>query len=62
MKPVKGYKNVTDLVIRPKCCVEGCPRDADLPMSHDEYTDTWSKWMCITHAFEYMLEDEDVRN
>ena len=34
MKPLKGYKNVTKILIPPKCEHEGCPRDSDGPIAY----------------------------
>lgn len=49
MKPLKGYKNVTSLLIREKCCKDGCPRDADVPMDYDEESGAWYNWYCVEH-------------
>jgi len=58
MKPLKGYKNVTNLFLRLPCCVEGCPRGGDIPMQYHKETDTWSQWMCAHHATKKVREDK----
>lgn len=55
MKPLKGYRNVTDEVMRPKCRTPACPRDSVIRV--DE------RWLCRECAIMYVrmkkMEEKD---
>lgn len=57
MKPLKGYKDVTDWILTRKCQWPECTRDADIPMDYHEGTGTWSNWMCTEHAIKQLNKE-----
>jgi hypothetical protein len=53
MKPLKGYKNVTDQFIRRPCEVEDCTRTAEIPTRFDSESREFKGWRCWQHAYKY---------
>jgi len=63
MKPLKGYKDITDFIIRRKCEHPGCTKDSDIPMEFDEETSVFSLWLCVEHAMMQLnREREEAKN
>lgn len=62
MKPIKGYRNVTNLVLQPKCEWPGCIRDSDIPLTLDEESMQWLDWYCVEHAMQKLKEERDAEH
>ncbi|MHC4301541.1 MAG: hypothetical protein ACYS7Y_30100 [Planctomycetota bacterium] len=51
MKPLEGYTDVTDALIKKPCEVEDCTRTAELPTRYSEERHRFEKWYCFMHAY-----------
>jgi hypothetical protein len=52
MKPLKGYTNVTDQLIRKPCEHPDCTKTAEIPTKFDEENHKFTNWYCIKHAMK----------
>ena len=56
MKPLKGYKNVTNFYLKPQCNEKDCPRDGEIPTHYDEESGEFTGWKCPQHAYKYFAK------